>query len=121
MSEIDQMVMFYLMTRRRINLIRLILDYIFTAIDPVRRSHVALRYGILLTHIFQRGQLPMDGHRKDEKRPTTTMKTFTAMGLKSQAQEEGRKKKKKKEKKREKKEEKKKEKEKEKKRKLVPF
>ena len=106
------MVMFYLMTRKRINLVRLIMDYIFAAVDPIRRSHVALPYGMLLTHIFQREQLSVDGHRKDEKHPVTTMKTFTAMRLKPQAQEEGRKKKK---------EEKKKEKEKQKKRKLVPL
>ena len=42
MIEVDHMVMFYLMTRRRINLISLILDYMLIAIDNSRRSHAAL-------------------------------------------------------------------------------
>ena len=78
-------------------MIRLILDYIFAAFDLARSSYATLPYGMVLTRIFQRGQLSVDDHRKDEKHPVTTMKTFTTMGLKPQAQEEGRKKKKKEE------------------------
>ena len=55
-----------------------------TAIDDLRSSHAALPYGMLLTRIFAKAQLPVDGHKKDEKRPTTTKKTFSAMGLKFQ-------------------------------------
>ena len=98
MTEVDHMVMFCLMIRRRINLIRLILDYMLTTIDDSRRSHAALPYGMLLTCIFARAQLPVDSHRKDEKHPTTTKKTFSTMGLKFQDLDtEGEKKKKKKE------------------------
>ena len=84
MTEVDHMVMFCLMTRRRINLIRLILDYMLTAIDDSRRIHTALPYRMLLTRIFARAQLPINSHRKDEKCPTTTKKTFFAMGIKFQ-------------------------------------
>ena len=66
MTEVDHMVMFSFMTRRRINLIRLILDYMLTAIDDLRRSHAALPYGMVLTHIFARAQLLIDGHGKDK-------------------------------------------------------
>ena len=54
MTEVDHMVMFCLMTRRRINLIRLILDYMLTTIDDLRRSHATLPYGMLLIRIFPR-------------------------------------------------------------------
>ena len=54
-------------------------------------------YGMLLTCVFARMQLPVDGHRKDEKCPTTTKETFFAMGLKFQGLDtKGEKKKKKK-------------------------
>ena len=96
-TEVNHMVMFCLMTKRRINLIRLILDYMLLAIDAARRSHAALPYGMLLTQVFMRAQLPVDGHRKDEKCPTTTKKTFSAMDLKTQGPEKEKKKKKKKE------------------------
>ena len=91
------MVMFCPMTKRRINPIRLILDYMLLAIDAARRSHAALSYGILLTQVFMRAQLPVDGHKKDDKCPITTQKTFSAMGLKPQGLEKKEKKKKKKE------------------------
>ena len=59
---------------------------------------------MLLTRVFTRAQLPIGGHRKDDKCPVTTMKTFSAMGLKPQGLEkEEKKKKKEEEKKREKK------------------
>ena len=54
MIEVDHMVMFCFMTRRRINLVRLILDYMLSAIDEARRSHAAMPYGMLLTHVFTR-------------------------------------------------------------------
>ena len=63
-----------------------------------------LPYGMLLTRVFMRAQLPSGGHRKDDKCPATTMKTFSSMGLKPQGLEkEEKKKKKEEEKKREKK------------------
>ena len=102
MTEVDQMVMFCLMTRRRINLVRLVSDYMLSAIDEARKSHVAVPYGMLLTKVFARAQLPIDGQRKDEKCLTTTKKTFSTMGLKLQDLDiEGKKKEKKKEKGRE--------------------
>ena len=82
MTEVGLIVMFCLMIRRKINLIRLILYYILSAIDDARRSHVAMACGMLLIRVFTRAQLPVDGYRKDEKCLTTTMKTFSAMGLK---------------------------------------
>ena len=95
MNKVDHMVMFCLITKRRINLIRLILDYMLSVIDVARRSHATLSYGMLLTQVFMRAQLLVDGHRKDEKRPTTTKKTFSTMGLKPQGPEKEEKKKKK--------------------------
>ena len=98
MTEVDQMVMFCLMTRRRINLVRKILDYMLLAIDEARKSHAATPYDMLLTRVFGKVQLPVDGHKKDEKHLTTTKKTFSAMGLKLEGPStEGEKKKKKKE------------------------
>ena len=55
-------------------------------------------YGMLLTRVFMRAQHPIR-HRKDEKHPTTTMKIFSAMGMKPQGLEKEEKKKKKEEKK----------------------
>ena len=87
MTEVDQMVMFCLMTIRKINLVRLILDFILSAVHAERRRHATLPYGMFLTKVFTRAQLPLDGHRVDNKCPPTTMKTFSAMGLKPQAQD----------------------------------
>ena len=101
------MVMFCLMTRRRINLVRLVLD--FTLSDATKRSHAALPYVMFFTRVFMRAQLSVDRHRNDVKHPTTTMKTFYALGLKSQDQEQGKRKKKKEGKEKEKKKEKEKE------------
>ena len=54
MTEVDQMVMFCLMTRRRINLVRLILDFILSTVDAARRSHAAILYSMFLTKVFTR-------------------------------------------------------------------
>ena len=54
MTEMDHKVMFFLMNRRRINLVRLILDYTFSTINAARKSHVTLSYGMLLTRVFTR-------------------------------------------------------------------
>ena len=45
-----------------------------------------LLYGLFLTKVFIKAQLPLDGERCDQKRPTTTMKTFSVLGLKPQVQ-----------------------------------
>ena len=82
MFEVDQMVMFCLMTIRGINLVRLILDYVLLTINAERMSHATLPYGMFLTRVFIRARLPIDGHRVEIKRLTTTMKTFSALGLK---------------------------------------
>ena len=97
MTEVDQIVMFCLITRRKINLVRLLLDYTLSAINAIRRSHAALPYGMLLIRVFTRAQLSINGHRKDNKCPTTTMKMFSTMGLKPQGSEKEKKKKKKEE------------------------
>ena len=89
MMEVDHMVMFCLVTRRRINLVGLILHYMLSAIDDVRRSHVAMPYDMLLTYVFVRAQLPIDGHKKDEKCFAATKKTFSTIGLKLQGPEKG--------------------------------
>ena len=87
MIEMDQIVMFCLMTRRRINLVRLILNFILAAVNAERRRHTTLLYDIFLTRVFIKAQLPFDGHRLDNKRFTTMIKTFSALGLKPQAKE----------------------------------
>ena len=66
-----------------------------------------LSYDMFLTSVFTRAQLPIDGHKADNKRLTTTMKTFSALGLKPQALEKEKKKEKKKKKEKEKEEKKK--------------
>ena len=49
MTKVDQMVMFGLMTRRRINLVRLILDFILSTVNTERRRHATLPYNMFLT------------------------------------------------------------------------
>ena len=68
-------------------------------------------YGMLLTHVFARAQLPIDEHRKEEKHFATTKKTFSIIGLKLQGSDTQREKKKKKKEEEEKKKMKKKKKE----------
>ena len=74
--EANQMVVFCLMTKRRINLVRLILNFILAAVNVERKRHATLPYVMFLTRVFIRAQLPIDGHKADSKRPTMTMKTF---------------------------------------------
>ena len=81
------MMVFCLMTRRKINLVRLILDFILVVVNVNRRRHVSLPYCMFLTRVSIRAQLPLDRHKADNKRPTTTMKAFSILGLKPQAQE----------------------------------
>ena len=76
------MVMFFLMTKRRINLVRLILDFILAVVNAKRRRHATLLYGMFLMRVFIKAQLSIDRDRADSKRPTMTMKTFSALGLK---------------------------------------
>ena len=52
MSEVDQMVMFYLMTSRRINLVRLILHFIISVVGTERRRHATLPYGMFLRKVL---------------------------------------------------------------------
>ena len=54
MIEVDQMVMFCLMTRRRINLVRLIIDFILATVHAEIRRHATLLYDIFLTRVFIR-------------------------------------------------------------------
>ena len=87
MTEVDQMVPFYLMTRRMINLVRLVLDFILATVNAEKRRHATLPYGMFLTRLFIKAQLLLDGHKANTNGPTTTMKTFSALRLKPQAQE----------------------------------
>ena len=57
------MVMFYLMTRKRINLVRLILDFIIFTIGAERRRHATLAYNMFLIKVFIKTQLPLDGEK----------------------------------------------------------
>ena len=54
MTKVNQMVMFYLMTRRNINLVRLILDFILAAVNAEKRRLATLPYGMFLTRVFIR-------------------------------------------------------------------
>ena len=90
------MVMFCFMTKRRINLVRLILDFTLATVNVERRRHATLPYNMFLTRVFIRAQLPLDGHKVDNKHPTTTMETFSVLGLKPYAPEKEREEKKKK-------------------------
>ena len=65
----------------------LIIDFNIIVVSAERRRHATLPYGMFLTRVFIRAQLPLDGHKTDNKRPITTMKTFSALGLKPQGQE----------------------------------
>ena len=63
MAEIDRMVMFSLMTSRRINFERLILDFILAIVNVERMRHATLSYGMFFTRVFIRAQLPLNGHK----------------------------------------------------------
>ena len=52
MTKVDQMVSFFLMTKRRINLVRLILDFILATVNAERRRHATLPYSMFLTRVF---------------------------------------------------------------------
>ena len=58
MTEVDRVVVFYFMTRRRINLVRLNLDFILATVNVERRRHATLPYGMFPTRVFIRAQLP---------------------------------------------------------------
>ena len=79
--------MFYLMTKRRINLVRLIFDFIIATIVVEKKKHASLPYGMFLTKVFNKAQLPLAGESSDDKRPTIMIKTFQTMGLKPKAQD----------------------------------
>ena len=87
------------MTKRKINLVRLILDFTLIAVNAERRRHATLRYDMFFTGVFIRAQLLLDGHRVDNKCPTTIMTTFSALCLKPHALEKEKEKEKKKDKK----------------------
>ena len=74
---------------------RLILDFIVSSFHTERRRHFNLPYGMLLTRIFERAQLPIRGHRLDDSRPIATVDTFINQGLKPKDPEKKTKKKKK--------------------------
>ena len=54
MTEVDQMVMFCLKTKIRINLVRLILDFILAVVNVERRRHATFPCGMFLTKVFIR-------------------------------------------------------------------
>ena len=60
MTKVDQMAVFCLMTKRRINLVRL--DFILAVVNAERRRYATLPYGMLLTKVFIKAQLHVDGH-----------------------------------------------------------
>ena len=76
------MVMFCFMTKKKINLVRLILDFIIATVGAEKKKHASLPYGMFLTKVFNKAQFPFAGERPDNKCPTTTMKTFQALVLK---------------------------------------
>ena len=87
MSEVDRMVMFCLMSKKRINLVRLILDFIIAAVGVEKKKHASLPFGMFLNCVVNKAQFHLNGERADFNRHTTTTKTFQALGLKPQAQE----------------------------------
>ena len=76
MSGVAHMVMSYLMTKRRINMVRLMLDFIIAAVEVEKKKHASLPYGMFLTRVFIKARFLLEGERADSKRPITTMKTF---------------------------------------------
>ena len=99
MTDVDQMVLFCLLSKRRINLMRLILDFIPSSVHAERRRNFTLPYGMLLTRIFEQAQLLVGGHRSDDNRSSAAVNTFIDLGLKPKDPEKETKKKKDKKKK----------------------
>ena len=95
MTDVDQMVLFCLLSKRRINLVRLILDFILSSVHTERRSNFTLPYGMLLTRVFEQAQLRFGGHKSDDSRPPATVDTFVNLRLKPKDPEKKTKKKKK--------------------------
>ena len=54
MTTMDHMVMFCLMTKKRINLVRLIMDFILLVVHVKRIRHATLPYDMFLTRVFIR-------------------------------------------------------------------
>ena len=79
MSGVNYIVMFCLMTKKGINLVRLILDFIIVAEEAKQKKYASLPYGMFLTRVFIKTQFPSKCE-KVAKRATTTMKTFQALG-----------------------------------------
>ena len=52
MTEVDRMVIFYLMSKKRINQTRLILDFILAAVNAKWRRHTILPYSMFLVKVF---------------------------------------------------------------------
>ena len=61
---------------------RLILDFINAIVGAEKKKQARLPYGMFLSRVFNKAQLSLAGERSDNKKPTTTMKTFQALDLK---------------------------------------
>ena len=66
---------------------RLIFDFIIATVGAEKKKHASLLYGMFLTKAFNKAQLPLASESSNDKRPTTTIKTFQAIGLKPKAQD----------------------------------
>ena len=51
-SRINHMVMFCIMSNRRINLVRLIVDFIIAVMGAEKMEHTSLPYDMFLTYAF---------------------------------------------------------------------
>ena len=67
-------------------MVRLILDFILTTVNVESKSHTNVPYGMFLTRVFIRANCRWID-RANNKHPITTMKTFSALGLKPHALE----------------------------------
>ena len=54
MSGVDHMVMFCFMTKKKINLVRLILDFIIATVGAEKKKYASLPYGMFLTKVFNK-------------------------------------------------------------------
>ena len=82
MTKMDIMALYCVMTRRKINLDKLIMDHYLSTIERDKRKNVGLPYGKYLTGAFNVFDLNIEGEKVHDIRRKTTWKTFTMLGYK---------------------------------------
>lgn len=80
MARMHILTLFYVMTKRRVNLNRLIMHYLLFVIKGDKKKNNWHPYGMLLIRVFKHLKLPLVGERIDDSRSVMSTKTFSMLG-----------------------------------------